>query len=91
MQWERGRGGNRPRHTSAPRLVLAGALLIAGCATSAPPSRSSADTSADARPATEYRRCSPADPDRFAWFCLLGHIMYGAISAMQPASTPGLR
>jgi hypothetical protein len=55
-------------------------LLAAGCATaSAPPSTPSADT----RAASGYRRCSPADPDRYAWFCVIGQIFYAAFAGFS--------
>jgi len=30
------------------------------------------------------RRCSDGDPDRFAWFCIVGRVLYGAAAFLQP-------
>jgi hypothetical protein len=74
------------------RVALVAAILVAGCATRTPPSSLTNASSAGNPPqAVEYRRCSPADPDRFAWFCVIGQIVYGAISSLQPDAGLGLR
>jgi len=64
------------------RLVTAliAATLLAGCATTSQPA---ATPSADAAPP---RRCSPADPDRWAWFCVVGQILYGAAAFFTPVN-----
>ena len=73
------------------RLVVIAAILVAGCATGGQPSApATAGTAGDPRPA-EARRCSATDPDRFAWFCVIGQIVYGAISSLQPDAGLGLR
>ena len=62
------------------------AILLAGCATSAPPSSHVPSSSA------EYQRCcSLADPDRFAWFCVLGQVLYSTLSNLQPDAALGPR
>jgi len=74
------------------RLALIAAILVAGCATSSrpsPPANSSA--AGETRHAAEYRLCSAADPDRFAWFCVVGQIVYGTISNLQPDAGSGPR
>jgi hypothetical protein len=53
-------------------------LLVGGCATAAPPSSTAAAES------KSIKRCSPSDPDRRAWFCVIGQILYGVAGAMQP-------
>jgi hypothetical protein len=76
----------------ARRLALVAAILVAGCATRTPPSSLANASSAGNPPyAADYRRCSAADPDRFAWFCVIGQIVYGAISSLQPDAGLGLR
>jgi hypothetical protein len=45
----------------------------------------------DTRHTAEYRRCSAADPDRFAWFCVIGQIIYLTISILQSDAGPGPR
>lgn len=74
------------------RLVLIAAILLTGCATGPRPSApATAGSAGDPRPAAEYRRCSAADPDRFAWFCVIGQIVYSAFSSLQPDAGLGLR
>jgi hypothetical protein len=60
-------------------LILLAAAVLAGCATTAPERPRTAE--ADQAP----RRCSPADPDRWAWFCVVGQILYGAAAFFTPA------
>jgi hypothetical protein len=68
------------------------ALLVAGCATSAPPSPSPGSGAADEpRPIAWYQRCSPADPDRYAWFCVIGQIAYSILGGSLPPASPGLK
>jgi hypothetical protein len=77
---------------SSRRLALIAAILVAGCATSTRPSPPASSSAAgDTRYATEYRRCSAADPDRFAWFCVIGQIIYATISILQSDAGPGPR
>jgi hypothetical protein len=64
------------RRLAALLIVLA---LMGGCATSSRPATAGA---AEAPP----RRCSPADPDRWAWFCVVGQILYGAAAFFQPVN-----
>jgi hypothetical protein len=64
-----------PARRSLP--VLLAALLLAGCATASPPPRRPAAAEAP-------RRCSPADPDRWTWFCVMGQIFYAAASFFSP-------
>jgi hypothetical protein len=64
------------RPLAALLIVL---TLMGGCATASRPATAGA---ADAPP----RRCSPADPDRWAWFCVIGQILYGAAAFFQPVN-----
>jgi len=64
------------RRLAALLIVL---TLMGGCATASRPATAGA---AEAPP----RRCSPADPDRWAWFCVVGQILYGAAAFFQPVS-----
>jgi len=68
------------------------ALLAAGCATSAPPSPPAGANAAEApRPVAWYQRCSPADPNRTAWYCVIGQIGYSILGGMQPPDGPGVK
>jgi hypothetical protein len=67
-------------------FALLAATLLAGCATGARPSAARADETT--RPP---RRCSPADPDRGAWFCVVGQILYGAASFFTPINEVTMR
>jgi hypothetical protein len=60
-------------------------VLVGGCATATPPA-STAD-----RESKSIKRCSPSDPDRHAWFCVIGQILYGVAGAMQPDGGYSLR
>ena len=77
---------------NTPRRLVIAAILVAGCATgprlSAPVNAGSVG---NPQPAAEYRRCSAADPDRFAWFCVIGQFLYSAFSSLQPDAGLGLR
>jgi len=53
------------------------ALLVGGCATAAPPPSTAASES------KSIKRCSPSDPDRHAWFCVVGQILYSILSIFQ--------
>jgi len=64
------------RGLAALLIVL---TLMGGCATASRPATAGA---AEAPP----RRCSPADPDRWAWFCVVGQILYGAAAFFQPVN-----
>ncbi len=67
-------------------VLLIGLTLLGGCATVSRP----AATRADEAPAAP-RRCSSADPDRWAWFCVVGQILYGAASFFQPVNELSMR
>jgi hypothetical protein len=71
-----------------PRLACAllAATLLAGCATTSRPAGSRADETSQAP-----RRCSPGDPDRWAWFCVVGQILYGAASFFSPVNETTMR
>jgi hypothetical protein len=65
--------------------ILAATLLV-GCATTPRPSASPTDQASQAP-----RRCSPADPDRWAWFCVVGQLLYGAAAFFSPANETATR
>jgi hypothetical protein len=67
-------------------VVLLAGILLTGCATTSPPSAARADEASRAP-----RRCSPADPDRWAWFCVVGQILYGAASFFTPVNEVTMR
>lgn len=58
-------------------------LLEAGCATSSPSFSATASSPAEQRGSDRLTRCSSADPDRDAWFCVIGQIVYAALSMLQ--------
>ena len=60
--------------------ILLAVIVLAGCATTAP-ERPRTPAAAEAP-----RRCSPTDPDRWAWFCVVGQILYGAAAFFTPAN-----
>jgi hypothetical protein len=63
--------------------LLVVALLLAGCVTGSASSRSAAERrSSAASPGSG--RCSAGDPDRWAWFCVIGQGLYNILSALQP-------
>jgi len=67
-------------------FALLAATLLAGCAASSRPSASRTDETSQAP-----RRCSTADPDRWAWFCVMGQILYGAASFFTPVNETTMR
>ncbi|HZP39147.1 MAG TPA: hypothetical protein VFE48_21880 [Methylomirabilota bacterium] len=78
-----GRPGGLAGRTGGGLLALSllSACLLVACATTARPS-------ARAEESSTPRRCSPADPDRWAWFCVVGQILYGAAAFFQPVDSP---
>jgi hypothetical protein len=69
-------------------LCLVVALLVGGCATAAP---QLSTAGGDSRSSSAIKRCSPSDPDRRAWLCVVGQILYGVAGAMQPVGGYSLR
>jgi hypothetical protein len=67
-------------------VALLVGIVLAGCATSTPRGGSGGSETS-----TAPRRCSPADPDRWAWFCVLGQILYGAAAFFTPPSEVATR
>jgi hypothetical protein len=63
--------------------LLVVALLLAGCVTGSASSRSAAERTASAA-SPGSGRCSAGDPDRWAWFCVIGQGLYTILSALQP-------
>ena len=45
----------------------------------------------DTRAPSAMKRCSASDPDRNAWFCVIGQILYSVTGAMQPDGGYSLR
>jgi outer membrane biogenesis lipoprotein LolB len=66
--------------------ALLATTLLTGCATTSRPAAARADQSTQ-----EPRRCSTADPDRWAWFCVIGQILYGAASFFTPVNETTMR
>ena len=67
-------------------VLLLAVALSGGCVTASRPSTARADDTA-----APPRRCSTADPDRWAWFCVVGQILYGAASFFQPVNEVSMR
>ncbi len=60
--------------------ALVATIAVAGCATASPAPRA-----ADPPARTPYvLRCSPEDPERGAWYCAIGHLLYAVAAMMQP-------
>jgi hypothetical protein len=74
--------------TKAARSAIAVALLASACATGSPPLPPVASDRAAPPPAGRITRCSASDPDRDAWYCVLGHIVYAALSMIQTDPGP---
>jgi uncharacterized protein YceK len=66
--------------------ALLAATVLAGCATTSRPAASRTDQATQAP-----RRCSTADPDRWAWFCVVGQLLYGAAAFFSPANETAIR
>jgi hypothetical protein len=62
-------------------------LLLVGCSTSGPSSGFRAGQSAKEPPSPAPTRCSAEDPDRGAWFCVIGQILYGIVGGRKPEVT----
>ena len=56
--------------------VAVAAVLVGGCATSARPTDSTSSVGGEPKPPAGIKRCSPSDPDRYAWFCVVGQLLY---------------
>ena len=78
------------RDTAIGAWLLLMTLLGAGCATGTT-SVSASTGAGEPRSTSAIKRCSPSDPDRHAWFCVIGQILYGAAGAMQPEGGYSLR
>ena len=75
-------------HAAIGASLVVTALLIGGCATAPPPPSAAGGES---KSTSAIKRCSPSDPDRHAWFCVIGQILYGVAGAMQPDGGYSLR
>ena len=98
-------GGDQPRGSataaSAPgigpvgktlRLAVLSAMLAGGCATSSPsPQPAASGPGNEPRQDARLTRCSSDDPDRHAWFCVVGQILYSALSMLQQDISARLR
>ena len=77
---------SRARTVHRLAVLLLALALLGGCATGSRPATARADDTS-ATP----RRCSTGDPDRGAWFCMVGQILYGAASFFQPVNELSMR
>lgn len=69
------------RATAVSAIALA--AMLAGCAT-VQPARPPASAFSSSSPSGAIKRCSPADPDRNAWFCVIGQLFYNVAGSVQP-------
>ncbi len=74
------------RQAGCLSLVIAG-LLLAGCATGGASSRVASERSASEPSPPRAARCSADDPDRRAWFCVIGQALYSIGASLQPDTT----
>jgi hypothetical protein len=70
-----------------PAFALLAVMLLAGCTATAIPRPGTGARETPPAP----RRCSPADPGRWAWFCVVGQVLYGAASFVSPVDGPRMR
>ena len=64
------------RLARAVGAVAVAALLVGGCAASARQADPASSVSDQPKPTAGIKRCSPSDPDRYAWFCIVGQLLY---------------
>ena len=79
------------RRAGTACVVLAGVLLVGGCGASVQPSYPTSASGGEPKPAGGIKRCSPSDPDRSAWFCVVGQLLYNVVGGMQPDGGYSLR
>jgi hypothetical protein len=76
----------------AALALVSMALLLGACATgNVSTSASTSMSFGDTRAPSAMKRCSASDPDRNAWFCVIGQILYSVTGAMQPDGGYSLR
>lgn len=74
-------------HARALVSAMVAALVVAGCAGALPPATTtSGGTAPLGPPASAVRRCADGDPDRLAWFCVIGRALYNTAAALQSDS-----
>jgi hypothetical protein len=83
-------GGAPTRRAAAAAPLAALLLLIGGCAAASRPTATPGSVPGGSA-ASRITRCSPADPDRHAWFCVFGQILYGVAGSMAPDGSITLR
>ncbi len=72
--------------------LVSSALLLSACATgNVSTSASTSMAFGDTQAPSSIKRCSASDPDRNAWFCIIGQILYGVAGMMQPDGGYSLR
>ena len=64
--------------------LVSAALLVAGCATGGASAPRTTERSASEPLLPTPTRCSAGDPDRWAWFCVIGQALYGTAANLQP-------
>jgi len=79
------------RRTSVASVIVVTALLIEGCGASVRPASPTSGSGGEAKPTAGIKRCSPSDPDRYAWFCVVGQLLYNIAGGMEPIGGYSLR
>jgi hypothetical protein len=74
----------RTGHRQAMRIAALGLVVVlaAGCALNARLQPSSDVAATVPAPSGVIRRCSPSDPDRGVWFCVIGQTVYNIVAAI---------
>lgn len=69
---------------NAMRIAALGLVIVlaAGCAANARPQPSPNVAAAVPASSGVIRRCSPSDPDRGVWFCVIGQTLYNIAAAI---------
>jgi hypothetical protein len=67
--------------------LVVGALLLAGCVTGGSSSRPAFERTAGEPSSAVPGRGSASDPDRWAWFCVIGRGVYSILAELQPDRT----
>jgi hypothetical protein len=62
---------------------MVAALAVAGCAVALPPATATTGGAGEGGRPVDVARCADSDPNRFAWFCVVGRALYNIAAALQ--------